>query len=163
MSRVPSLIAAALIMLLPSPTFAKTNAPASPDEIRRSLSAYAKGHPKTLIAVGMISGGKTRMYFVRGSQVDSTRLDDRALFEIGSVTKTFTATLLAQMVQSGAVRLNDPIQKYRIHPITRTSFNSRSTSLRRRAPAHRRNGRSSKNNRHPIAVPILLQYRTRHP
>jgi CubicO group peptidase (beta-lactamase class C family) len=42
----------------------------------------------------------------------SLPLNDRTLFEIGSVTKTFTATLLAQMVQSGAMRLDDPIQEY---------------------------------------------------
>ncbi len=33
-------------------------------------------------------------------------------FQIGSITKTFTATLLAEMVQSGKVHLDDPIGKY---------------------------------------------------
>lgn len=34
------------------------------------------------------------------------------MFEIGSVTKTFTATLLADMVKRGQVSLDDPISKY---------------------------------------------------
>ncbi len=34
------------------------------------------------------------------------------LFEIGSITKTFTGTLLADQVLAGTVRLDDPAQKY---------------------------------------------------
>src|SRR5204862_268966 len=34
------------------------------------------------------------------------------LFEIGSMTKTFTATNLADMVARGEVRLDDPVAKY---------------------------------------------------
>ena len=35
--------------------------------------------------------------------------DGKTIFEIGSVTKTFTATLLAQMVIAGEVRLDQPV------------------------------------------------------
>jgi len=112
MSRVPTFVAAASIAFLPSVAFADTNGPASPDEIRRTLAVYVKAHPKAMVALGIISGGKSGTYFVRGSAEMSLPLNDRTLFEIGSVTKTFTATLLAQMVQSGAMRLDDPIQKY---------------------------------------------------
>ena len=34
------------------------------------------------------------------------------IFEIGSVTKVFTATLLAEMVDEGLVALDDPVQRY---------------------------------------------------
>ena len=37
-------------------------------------------------------------------------LNDR--FEIGSVTKTFTATLVLQLVERGRLRLDDPIRRY---------------------------------------------------
>src|SRR5438270_387134 len=36
----------------------------------------------------------------------------QTLFQIGSITKTFTATLLALRVHQGAVRLSDPIGRY---------------------------------------------------
>ena len=39
-------------------------------------------------------------------------LDERSLLEIGSVTKTFTALLLAEMAGRGEVRLDDPIGAY---------------------------------------------------
>ncbi|GAB3269309.1 hypothetical protein GCM10027347_39370 [Larkinella harenae] len=38
--------------------------------------------------------------------------DANTLFEIGSISKTFTAALLADAVQSGRVKLNDPVNKY---------------------------------------------------
>jgi CubicO group peptidase (beta-lactamase class C family) len=37
---------------------------------------------------------------------------DDTIFEIGSITKVFTGTLLADRVLAGAVRLDDPVQKY---------------------------------------------------
>lgn len=39
-------------------------------------------------------------------------LDSNSVFEIGSITKVFTATMLAQLVQEERVRLDDPAQKY---------------------------------------------------
>ncbi len=39
-------------------------------------------------------------------------LNGDSVFEIGSVTKVFTAILLAEMVERGEVSLNDPISKY---------------------------------------------------
>jgi CubicO group peptidase (beta-lactamase class C family) len=110
--RFSSLVIAAAFAFLPASTFAKTNAPASPEDIRKTLAAYVRDHPNAMIAVGILRQGNTQTYFVRGSQERDIPLDDRTLFEIGSVTKTFTGTLLAQMVQSGEVRLDDPIQKY---------------------------------------------------
>ena len=37
-------------------------------------------------------------------------LDDRTMFQIGSLTKTFTATLLASMVLDGRVKLDQAVQ-----------------------------------------------------
>lgn len=39
-------------------------------------------------------------------------LDADSVFEIGSITKVFTATLLADMVDRGEVKLDDPVQKF---------------------------------------------------
>ena len=36
--------------------------------------------------------------------------DGRTLFEVGSITKVFTGILLAEMVERGEVRLDDPVQ-----------------------------------------------------
>src|SRR5207237_6579871 len=39
-------------------------------------------------------------------------LDGNSVFEIGSVTKVFTTTVLADMVLNGEVELDDPVAKY---------------------------------------------------
>ena len=64
------------------------------------------------IIVGILEHGErhTIAYGVRAAGADS--VDERTVFEIGSITKVFTASLLAAMVQRGEVRLDDPIATY---------------------------------------------------
>lgn len=40
------------------------------------------------------------------------KVDEKSVFEIGSITKAFTGVLLADMVLRGEVSLDDPVQKY---------------------------------------------------
>jgi CubicO group peptidase (beta-lactamase class C family) len=72
-----------------------------------------KYHRNFGIVVGIVSekGNKIFSYGKMGS--GSTRdVDGDTVFELGSVTKTFTATLLADMVERGELRLDDPIDKF---------------------------------------------------
>ncbi len=95
--------------------------------IRKTLETYVRAHPYAVVAFGLVRDGRETTYMVRGSGAHEA-LDDRTPFQIGSITKLFTATVLAQMVNAGEVRLNDPIQQYlspsvrapvyRGHPIT---------------------------------------------
>src|SRR5690242_6770982 len=64
------------------------------------------------IAVGILDpDGHTRV-FAYGTSGTSRPLDAQSVFEIGSITKTFTATTLADMVVKGEVKLDDPVAKY---------------------------------------------------
>ena len=64
------------------------------------------------IAVGILDpDGRTRV-FAYGTSGTSRPLDDKSVFEIGSITKNFTATTLADMVVKGEVKLDDPVAKY---------------------------------------------------
>jgi CubicO group peptidase (beta-lactamase class C family) len=38
--------------------------------------------------------------------------DTTTIYRIGSITKTFTATLLMQLVEEGKIKLDDPVEKY---------------------------------------------------
>lgn len=65
-------------------------------------------------AVGMVVGvidAKGRRVIAHGvGEVPNARpVDGETLFEIGSVTKAFTSLLLADMVQRGEVKLDDPV------------------------------------------------------
>jgi D-alanyl-D-alanine-carboxypeptidase/D-alanyl-D-alanine-endopeptidase len=65
------------------------------------------------IAIGIIDATGTSVY-VRGAceRGKTNRIDGDSLFEIGSITKVFTTTLLQDMVDRGEVKLDDPISKY---------------------------------------------------
>lgn len=58
---------------------------------------------------------KGRAQFVNFGVADlesRRRVTENTLFELGSVSKTFTGTLAGIMIRNGEIRLNDPVQKY---------------------------------------------------
>lgn len=67
--------------------------------------------PDSAIAAAVIKGGRVTTYFA-GSSGTSRKLDEHTLFEIGSITKTFTATALASLVRAHRIHLNDPVGRY---------------------------------------------------
>ena len=65
------------------------------------------------IVVGLLEpDGRTRVVSYGDPGPAKPPLDASSVFEIGSISKVFTATLLAAMVQDGTVKLDDPVQKY---------------------------------------------------
>ncbi len=69
--------------------------------------------PDSGLAVAVIRGEEQAVAcrgFVDPATERPVRADTR--FELGSITKTFTALLLAEMVARGEVRYDDPIDKY---------------------------------------------------
>lgn len=65
------------------------------------------------IVVGVIdAGGGQRVVAYGDPGPGQPPLDGNTVFEIGSISKVFTSTVLAQLVQEGKVHLEDPAQKY---------------------------------------------------
>jgi CubicO group peptidase (beta-lactamase class C family) len=65
------------------------------------------------IVVGVLeANGRTRIVAYGDPGPGQLPLDGNTVFEIGSISKVFTSTVLAEMVQKGEVSLDDPIQKY---------------------------------------------------
>jgi CubicO group peptidase (beta-lactamase class C family) len=56
------------------------------------------------VTIGVIQHGERRIFSYGTAKPDS-------VFEIGSITKTFTATILAQMVEQGKVKLEEPVRE----------------------------------------------------
>lgn len=56
------------------------------------------------VTIGIIEHGKRLVFCYGTAKPDS-------VFEIGSISKTFTATILAQMVEQGKVRLDEPVRE----------------------------------------------------
>lgn len=64
------------------------------------------------IVVGMLEpDGRTRIVAWGDPGPGRPALDGSSVFEIGSITKVFTATVLADMVLKGEASLDDPVQK----------------------------------------------------
>jgi len=78
--------------------------------LQAALDARAAA-PGTGIAVGIVDHGVQHVY-VAGSAGNGRPVDAHTLFEIGSVTKTFTATTLAAMALRKEIGLNDPISEF---------------------------------------------------
>lgn len=56
------------------------------------------------------------------SNVNNVTVDENTVFSIGSTIKVFTTILLADLVNKGLVKLNDPIEKYLPSYITIPQF-----------------------------------------
>jgi len=69
---------------------------------------------KTLgVVVGVINNdGRTVIGYGKTATESDKRPDGDTIFEIGSISKVFTALTLADMAEEGIVGLNDPVQKY---------------------------------------------------
>ena len=79
----------------------------SNDEIRAILQERVdRDRQSTGIVVGVITSDGQRIVGYPGA------LNGDTVFEIGSVTKVFTALLLSEMAERGEVALTDPVAKY---------------------------------------------------
>jgi len=84
------------------------------DEIRQILvDRIDVQHKSVGMVVGIVTPlGRRLIMYGHLNQGDTRQLDGDTVFEIGSVTKVFTALLLSDMVQRGEVHLNDPVAMY---------------------------------------------------
>ncbi|MDQ2824732.1 MAG: serine hydrolase, partial [Verrucomicrobiota bacterium] len=95
-------------------SFAGTHPVPSDGEIRKILAERVGENEKDIgIVVGVIEPqGQRIISYGHRSAGDPRPLDGDTVFEIGSVTKVFTALLLADMAQKNEVALSDPAAKY---------------------------------------------------
>lgn len=70
-------------------------------------NGYAVG-----LVVGILEDGRTQVFAFGKTAAGGKTPDARTVFEIGSVTKVFTASTLAVMVEKKQVALEDPVRKY---------------------------------------------------
>ncbi|AKH38397.1 MULTISPECIES: serine hydrolase domain-containing protein [Nitrosomonas] len=86
----------------------------SDSKIRQIISERIEHHKQGVGIVIGIVGQEGRHIIAHGhfGINDSRSVDANTIFEIGSVTKIFTALLLADMVQHAELVLTDPIAKY---------------------------------------------------
>lgn len=87
---------------------AATDAPLLPSRIDTAARQYVEAGEYPVIVIGVVDGDHSAVY-AYGKLDNGQKPDGATPFEIGSVTKTFTATLLAQQVVAGKLKLDQPV------------------------------------------------------
>ncbi len=73
---------------------------------------------QTQIAIAIIENGKAKFYGIkRVNDTISTKVNSKSIFEIGSISKVFTSTLLANSVLNKQIKLSDNINQYLKFPL----------------------------------------------
>lgn len=100
------------------------------DSIARILQTRIERGGAVGIVAGIAESGTTRMssagYRTAGGPAP---VDEETVFEIGSVSKVFTTTLLAEMVVRGEVALDDPVARYLPDSVRMPSFEGHQITL----------------------------------
>jgi CubicO group peptidase (beta-lactamase class C family) len=86
---------------------------AIPDSVRAHIRARVDAGWAPSIVVGVVDSAGTRYFAYGRTAVDGgVPVDERTVYEIGSLTKAFTGVLLADMAVQGEVSLDDPVRRY---------------------------------------------------
>jgi serine-type D-Ala-D-Ala carboxypeptidase/endopeptidase len=100
------------------------------EQIDKGGSDYLAGHTNAALVIAFYQHGSES---VQGfGEIDSSNQmlpNARTIFEIGSVTKIFTATLLSEMCDDGAVKLDDPISLFLPDGVASPRFNGHEITL----------------------------------
>jgi len=96
-----------------------------------SVFNYAQYFPsETELAIVLISGDSNQYFGIKRHNDSLLYIDNsKSIFEIGSVTKTFTATMLAKLVYEGRIDLNEPIQNILPVKLHQSTLNGKEVTL----------------------------------
>src|SRR5690554_1106055 len=99
-------------------------------EVKENIKFRVDNDVSTGIVVGVVTPEGTN-YFSYGVKSLKTNeaVDENSVFEIGSISKTFTGLLLADMVEKGELKLDDPLQSLLPEGVTAPTKNGESIKL----------------------------------
>lgn len=81
--------------------------------VDKAAKAYAKDNNRVAFSIGFIANNKKYSYNYGETAVSSKKLPTaQSIYEIGSITKTFTGLLVAHAVQEGKMDYQADIRKY---------------------------------------------------
>ncbi|WP_203293235.1 serine hydrolase domain-containing protein [Luteirhabdus pelagi] len=84
-----------------------------PSEVKNEVEIRINSADHPSIAIGLFENGKEE-YYVSGflNSSEKIKATEETLYEIGSITKTITSLLLAQLSVEGKVQIDEPIAQY---------------------------------------------------
>jgi CubicO group peptidase (beta-lactamase class C family) len=82
-------------------------------QVDSAVQSYMKLAATIGLSIGILKDGKTYFYGYGETTKGNHQVpNENNLFEIGSISKTFTAILLADAVNQGKISLDDPLSKF---------------------------------------------------
>jgi serine-type D-Ala-D-Ala carboxypeptidase/endopeptidase len=104
----------------------------------KEVETYLADHPQAAVTVGIVDSAGTHVFgFGQLKKSDPANgPDGRTIYQIGSITKTFTCTMLAEQVVLGHLKLADPAQKYLPADLVLPKENAREITLEELATHH---------------------------
>ena len=83
------------------------------EDFKENIKSRIENEVITGIVIGVITPEGTSFYSCGVKSLETKEpVDEHTVFEIGSITKTFTGILLANEVINGELSLNDPVQNF---------------------------------------------------
>lgn len=127
---IKTIILSLFLLMATTVTFSDTNS-LSKTQLKTIIEQRIDKHKKSVgIAIGFISPKENKILSHGKLSLDSkTDISDQTFFEIGSISKVFTTLLLADMVEKGEVKLDDPISKYLPKSIKTPTKNGKEITL----------------------------------
>ncbi|MCP4215844.1 MAG: serine hydrolase [bacterium] len=123
-----ALMALLLIQVLPV-SANQTNA-AEKENIMKLLKERVDTYKQaTGIVVGLIDEKGNRVYCYGKMAANREKVTADTLYEIGSITKVFTAIILADMAEKGELKLTDPVSKYLPKEVKLAAYKGREITL----------------------------------
>ena len=110
--------------------FLFSGAPEIPDAVKEYVRQRVEYGYEPSIAIGMVSPEGTTVFAFGLQEEGKPRVDEKTVYEIGSISKVFTATLLVDAVKQGLVELDAPIDRYLPDGVKAPSRDGKSITLR---------------------------------
>lgn len=125
----PLLLLSACWFFAASPAVSQHHFPA-PADLEHMLRYLVEDGETSGAVLGILeSDGSTKVVSYGSAGADNGPIGPGSIFEIGSITKTFTATVLADMVERGEVALDDPLSTYLPEDLIVPTFQGREITL----------------------------------
>lgn len=100
-----------------------------PEDVATSAKQRVEFGLTPSIAIGIVDKKGVRYYEFGTKTLNGDAVDNHSIYEIGSISKTFTAILLAKQVVDGKMKLDDPIKKYLPASVKVPTFNGHEITL----------------------------------
>ena len=103
--------------------------PVLPPEVMANIEQRIEAGMNPSVAIGIYDHGETRYFCFGKTRTGGSAVDEHTIYEIGSVSKTFTATLLADAALKGRVSIDSPAQKYLPRSVRLPTYEGRQITL----------------------------------